>query len=124
MLLDALNELLLLLVLVASGLGAGSGVIDPLVPDRSIRLLPPLSDTSSPLLSSPGELSGKQAVTFCMGAVGLGSEGLLYEPVATSSFAIKGALVVGGERRTSSTSTWPMVRVGGAAMLVKATDKR
>jgi len=104
---EALTELLPLFVRVAvgSGLAAESGVIEPLVPDRNIRLLPPRSEPSpaaaAGLFSSSGELSGEQAVTFCNGAVGLDIDGRLYDPDETSGSAIRGALVVGGERRTS-----------------------
>ena len=73
----------LLEVAETSGLGADSGVMDPLVPDRSICLLPPLS-FSACFSSSSGELSGEQAVTLRNDCMGLGSDGLLYEPEATS----------------------------------------
>lgn len=92
------EALLLVRVIVGSGLAAESGVIDPLVPDLSICLLPP---RSSP---PPVELSGEQAVTFCIGAVGLGKDGRLYDPDATSPSAIKAVLVEGGERSTFSAS--------------------
>lgn len=63
---EVLTELVVLFCLLKLGseLCTESGVMDPLVPDRSICLLPPLCDASVLDTSSSGEPSGEQAVTF------------------------------------------------------------
>lgn len=80
LLLDPLAELAVLFVLVTGAPGlcaAERGVIDPLVPERIICLLPPRSPLGGLGLSSSGELSGEQAVTDWNGSFGLLDEGRL-----------------------------------------------